>query len=94
MAAGSHYNPAGHPHGAPEAEPGKRHPGDFGNLKADGSGSANLSLTVADLSIAGLKNPIIGRSIVIHERADDFSQPVGNAGGRIGVGVIGVGKAK
>ncbi len=33
---------------------------------------------------------IIGRGLVIHEKADDYSQPVGNAGGRVAVGVIGV----
>jgi len=32
---------------------------------------------------------IIGRSIVVHEKADTFGQPTGNAGGRVAFGVIG-----
>jgi Cu-Zn family superoxide dismutase len=90
--AGSHYNPMHKPHGGPESA--ERHPGDLGNIKADGSGTATFDLTVKDASVAGMRNPVIGRSVVIHEKADDFSQPVGNAGGRIGVGVIGVAKSK
>jgi Cu-Zn family superoxide dismutase len=34
----------------------------------------------------------MGKSIIIHADADDFtSQPTGNAGGRIGCGVINAG---
>jgi Cu-Zn family superoxide dismutase len=29
-----------------------------------------------------------GRAIILHEKMDDFSQPTGNAGGRIGCGTI------
>ncbi|MBI3323135.1 MAG: superoxide dismutase family protein, partial [Candidatus Omnitrophica bacterium] len=29
-----------------------------------------------------------GRSLILHEKVDDFGQPLGNAGGRIGCGVI------
>ena len=31
-----------------------------------------------------------GRAVIIHEKADDFSQPAGNAGGRIACGLIGL----
>jgi Cu-Zn family superoxide dismutase len=90
--AGTHYNPGGHKHGGPDSA--ERHPGDFGNLKADGSGTARIDLTVKGISIGGREGaPILGRSIVIHAKPDDFSQPTGNAGDRIGVGVIGVAKA-
>ena len=90
--AGDHYNPSGHPHGLPDAE--VRHAGDFGNLKADDTGKAVKSFTIDDISLAGKMNPIIGRSIVIHAKKDDGGQPTGNAGPRIGVGVIGVSKVK
>ncbi len=88
--AGSHYNPEGHPHGLPGSE--SRHAGDFGNLTADAGGYAHLSLTVDNLTIAGMHNPVLGRSVIIHAAADDGSQPVGNAGARIAIGVIGVAK--
>jgi Cu-Zn family superoxide dismutase len=36
---------------------------------------------------------ILGRGVVVHEKADDLkTQPSGNAGGRLAVGVIGVAK--
>jgi Cu-Zn family superoxide dismutase len=92
MSAGSHYDPEGtHHHDRPgAAEP--HHPGDMGNITADASGNATIDLTLPGMSLSG-KDEILGRSVVIHAKADDFSQPVGNAGGRIGVGVIGVAKS-
>ncbi len=88
--AGSHYNPGGHDHGLPDHD--MHHAGDFGNLTADDKGNANKTFTVDDLTLSGRMNPIIGRSVVIHANKDDGSQPVGNAGPRIGIGVIGVSK--
>ncbi|MEW6160540.1 MAG: superoxide dismutase family protein [Verrucomicrobiota bacterium] len=43
-----------------------------------------------NISIAGTKNPIIGRSVIVHAKPDDGGQPVGNAGARIACGVIGI----
>ena len=89
--AGSHFNPEGHTHGGPSSAP--HHAGDLGNITADDAGKATIDMTVNDLSIAELRNPVIGRGVVIHAKADDFqTQPTGNAGGRIGVGVIGIAK--
>ncbi len=89
--AGSHYNPEGHEHGLPSSGP--RHAGDLGNLQADANGRARYELTVDNITIAGGRNPVIGRSVIIHEKADDGGQPTGNAGGRISMGVIGVAKS-
>jgi Cu-Zn family superoxide dismutase len=86
--AGDHYNPMHHPHGLPETE--NRHAGDFGNLETDQNGNANFKLTVDNISLAGRLSPIIGRAVVVHAKPDDGSQPLGNAGDRIAVGVIGV----
>ncbi len=87
--AGGHYNPKGHPHADPEAE--RRHAGDLGNLVADASGVAHYERTLTDLTVAGERNPVIGRAVVVHRDPDDLtSQPTGNAGPRIGVGIIGV----
>lgn len=85
--AGSHYNPDKHDHGLPDAP--KRHIGDLGNLTADKDGKGRLEIVLADANLkADDPHSLLGRSIIIHEKKDDGSQPVGNAGGRIGCGVI------
>ena len=86
--AGGHYNPEGHPHGLPPAP--KRHAGDLGNLRADASGHAHYEIIVSNVTIDGERNPVLGRAVVVHAKADDGGQPTGNAGGRIGFGVIGL----
>jgi Cu-Zn family superoxide dismutase len=88
MSAGGHYNPQGHQHGLPDAE--NRHAGDLGNVQADDQGKAHYEITVKNISIVGLQNPIIGRAVIVHAKPDDGGQPVGNAGSRIGCGVIGI----
>jgi Cu-Zn family superoxide dismutase len=90
MASGGHFNPAMTKHGAPDATP--RHVGDLGNIEANENGHA----TIDDVPFESLKfhgaASILGRGLVVHEKVDDFGQPVGNAGGRLAVGVIGVAK--
>jgi superoxide dismutase, Cu-Zn family len=92
MATGGHYNPEGHEHGL--ADKAKRHAGDLGNLTADDQGKAHYELTVNNISVAGLKNPIVGRGVIIHAKVDDGGQPVGNAGARLSQGTIGIVKPK
>lgn len=87
-ATGGHYNPEEHDHALPNADP--RHAGDLGNLTADAQGRATQELSVQNVSINGQLNPILGRGVIIHAEEDDGGQPTGNAGGRIGQGVIGV----
>jgi superoxide dismutase, Cu-Zn family len=91
MSTGGHFNPDKHEHGKPGDA--KSHPGDMGNLKADDQGMAHLELTLNQASITG-KNAILGRGVIVHEKPDDYSQPTGNAGGRIACGVIGVAQVK
>ena len=86
MKAGGHYNPEKHEHGLPEKE--QRHAGDLGNLQANEKGVAELDITVNNITINGQKNPVIGRAVIVHEKPDDGGQPTGNAGGRIGCGLI------
>jgi superoxide dismutase, Cu-Zn family len=88
MKAGGHYNPEKHDHGLPNAPADKRHAGDFGNLEADGSGKAHFEGTFDNISISGEKNPIVGHCVIVHAKPDDGSQPTGNAGARIGCGII------
>ncbi|HEY7412274.1 MAG TPA: superoxide dismutase family protein [Vicinamibacteria bacterium] len=88
--AGSHFNPAGHPHGAPGDA--KRHAGDLGNLAAGGDGTATVDHTDTVLSLDGA-HAVVGRAVIVHAKADDLkTQPTGDAGGRLACGVIGVAK--
>lgn len=84
--AGTHFNPEGHKHGAPDAA--EHHAGDFGNMEVKADGAGELTLATKRLTVAAGANSVNGRSIIIHEKPDDFSQPVGNAGGRLGCGEI------
>ncbi len=86
--AGGHYNPDRHPHGLPPTL--HRHAGSFGNVQANENGDATLQLFDQTITIAGRKNPVIGRSVVVHAGEDTGEQPAGNAGPRIGLGVIGI----
>jgi superoxide dismutase, Cu-Zn family len=87
--AGTHFNPTHKPHGAPDKP--ERHAGDLGNLEADSTGKAHLELKSDVLKFGG-ETSILGRAVIVHEKVDDWSQPVGNAGGRVACGVIGVAK--
>jgi len=85
--AGGHYTPASKPHGLPPAA--ERHLGDLGNIDigADGKGVTEIVIQGATLR-EGEPSSYLGRSIIVHDKVDDGGQPVGNAGGRIGCGVI------
>lgn len=86
---GSHFNPHKAAHGSPSSK--SHHLGDLGNIQASPSGNAHLEIIVdGDFSLSG-ENSIIGRSVVVHQDPDDLkSQPAGNSGARVGMGVIGV----
>lgn len=89
MAAGGHYNPKKSHHGfLPKDGLKKAHAGDLGNVVADASGAATLEIVLPGITLSGGKYPVAGRAFVLHEKADDFGQPVGNAGSRIGCGAI------
>lgn len=89
-AAGSHFNPAGAPHGHMLRDgPKKAHAGDMGNIAAGADGQAALEIVIPKAALGG-KRGVAGRSVVLHEKADDFGQPTGNASGRIACGIIGI----
>jgi Cu-Zn family superoxide dismutase len=90
--AGSHYDPEGTKHHGQPHDP-KKHAGDLGNLEADKAGKAHYEITMPGLSINGAQNPILGRAVIVHAKPDVFTQPVGDAGGRIGCGIIGIAKS-
>src|ERR1035437_9467605 len=98
MSTGGHYDPDGSHHHE-LAEPGQtantpHHAGDMGNLTADSAGKAHLEVVLKGVSLMGPVNPLVGRAVIIHANADDGAQPGGNAGGRVGQGVIGIAQAK
>ncbi|MFZ5478129.1 MAG: superoxide dismutase family protein, partial [Myxococcota bacterium] len=84
--AGSHFNPGGHAHGAPDA--GEHHPGDFGNVTVGPDGTGTKELETSAFKLAGEGVVVSGLAIIVHEKPDDFSQPTGNAGGRQACGII------
>ena len=89
-AAGGHYNPSGNSHGfSPKDFPLHAHPGDMGNIEADEDGHGKLKLHMPELGLQSrARYDIRGLAVILHESEDDFSQPTGNAGGRIACGVI------
>jgi len=90
-AAGGHFNPAKVPHGfLPKDGPTKAHAGDMGNIDVGPNGSGKLAVVLPGVSLKGTGGTpsVDGRAIILHEKVDDFGQPTGNAGGRIGCGVI------
>ncbi len=91
--AGAHFNSTSQPHGAPDAA--ARHVGDMGNVEADASGAAKLTYLDHNISLANDQRSIIGRSVVVHAKADDLkSQPAGDSGARVACGVIGRAKSQ
>ena len=85
--AGGHVNPGGMPHAGPK-DP-KHHAGDLGNIEIRADGTGDLDIVSDMLTVKPGPNSVIGRSVVFHEKADDLTtQPTGNAGGRLGCGVI------
>ncbi len=91
LSAGGHFNPEGHKHG--HRTQGPRHVGDLGNIMADEQGNVDKTFTDRVIKLHG-PHSILGRSVIVHEKPDDYSQPVGNAGGRVACGVVGIASPK
>ena len=86
--AGGHWNPTDVAHG--KWGVGEFHLGDIGNstVGADGTGSITLTTDLWEIG-TGSDIDVVGKGIIVHAGADDFtSQPSGAAGARIGCGVI------
>ena len=85
--AGGHFNPAGKPHGDRTAA--ERHAGDLGNVEASSAGKVSATFDVEGISVSDAQDGIIGKSVILHEKADDLkSQPSGDSGSRIACAVI------
>ena len=89
--AGGHWNPTGRKHGMWGRPDGEFHLGDIGNIDvgADGKGSIDVTTDLWTVG-GGAPTDVMGRSIVVHAKGDDFTtQPTGDAGDRLGCGPIG-----
>lgn len=86
--AHGHWNPTNAQHGKWGSS--SFHLGDIGNVKLNGAGKGQLTIETDLWSIGGDESKsILGKSIIVHGGVDDFTtQPTGNAGSRIGCGVI------
>ena len=86
--AHGHWNPTNQQHG--KWGSGSFHSGDIGNVSLDAAGKGTLEMETDLWSLGGdEKTNILNRSFIVHSGVDDFTtQPTGNAGSRIGCGVI------
>ena len=88
MLAHGHWNPTNAQHG--KWGSASFHSGDIGNIKLNAQGKGTLSLTTDLWTLGGKADKnILGKAVIVHGGMDDYkTQPTGNAGTRIGCGVI------
>ncbi|HKH60549.1 MAG TPA: superoxide dismutase family protein [Flavitalea sp.] len=86
--AHGHWNPTKVNHGKWGSD--AFHSGDIGNVELDKDGKGSKELETDRWTIGGDSTTnILNRSIIVHGGVDDFkTQPTGNAGNRIGCGII------
>ena len=86
--AHGHWNPTNQQHG--KWGSASFHSGDIGNVTLDATGKGTMELETDLWTIGGdEKTNILNKSVIVHNGMDDFTtQPSGNAGTRIGCGVI------
>ena len=86
--AHGHWNPTNQQHGRWGSS--SFHLGDIGNISIGANGKGTLEMETNLWSLGGdSTSNILNRSVIVHGGVDDFTtQPTGNAGSRIGCGVI------
>ena len=87
-ASHGHWNPTNAQHGKWGSN--SFHPGDIGNVKLDGKGKGSITVTTDLWTLGGKADKnILGKAMIVHGGTDDYTtQPTGNAGSRIGCGLI------
>lgn len=87
-ASHGHWNPTKSAHGKWGGD--SYHVGDIGNVKLDAKGKGTLTITTDLWTLGGWAfENILGKAIIVHGGVDDYTtQPTGNAGSRIGCGLI------
>jgi superoxide dismutase, Cu-Zn family len=87
MKTAGHFNPDNHPHAHPSER--ARHAGALFNLKTDDKGVGTLKQEADTITLVDGVYGIVGKPLVVHRDADDYkSQPLGNAGPRVGCALI------
>ncbi len=83
-----HWNPTNKQHG--KWGSADFHSGDIGNVELDKQGKGTLKLETDLWTLGGgPEKNILNKALIVHGGVDDYtSQPSGNAGTRIGCGVI------
>ncbi|MES2872969.1 MAG: superoxide dismutase family protein [Bacteroidota bacterium] len=86
--AHGHWNPTNEAHG--KWGSAAYHSGDIGNVQLNAEGTGAVTVSSNRWTIGGDdKTNILGRALIVHSGVDDYkTQPTGNAGSRIGCGVI------
>jgi Cu-Zn family superoxide dismutase len=89
QAARGHFNPLGVKHGRLITDGFERaHAGDLGNIYIHDDNSGSLTEIIRGLPLTDGEKAIANKAVILHEQRDDYGQPTGNAGGRIGCGII------
>ena len=90
MTAAGHFNPTTTKHGLMAT--GGPHAGDMPNLFVPADGKLSVEVLDANVTLAAGPKSVFdadGSALVLHATADDYaSDPAGNAGARIGCGVV------
>ncbi|MET0636252.1 MAG: superoxide dismutase family protein [Chitinophagaceae bacterium] len=83
-----HWNPTKEEHGKWGKAP--YHRGDIGNVKLDNKGKGSLTITTDFWTLGSTSDKnLLGKALIVHGGMDDYqTQPTGDAGSRIGCGVI------
>lgn len=86
--AHGHWNPTNEAHGKWGSS--AYHSGDIGNVNLDSKGEGQITLSSNRWTIGGdEKTNILNRAVIVHSGVDDYTtQPTGNAGSRIGCGIV------
>lgn len=89
-AAGGHFDPGNsRNHGQPGQMAHEAHAGELPNITVGGDGTGTLRYVNTQVSLAPGKTSVLGRTLVVHENADDYmTDPAGNSGGRALCGLI------
>lgn len=87
-ASHGHWNPTKEDHGKWGTAP--FHRGDIGNVKLDAKGKGTKKVETDQWTLGGVADKnILGKALIVHGGTDDYkTQPTGNAGSRIGCGLV------